>query len=48
MEEVEVPMRMYRNLEEVFVEEDSPRKPRSQLSASSIAMKTSALSKYYN
>lgn len=41
-------MKMYRNLEDVLVEEDSPRKAKSMGSSSSFASKTTnILSKYY-
>ena len=39
-------MKMYRNLEDVFVEEDSPRKSKST-SSTSFNSKVTALSKYY-
>jgi hypothetical protein len=48
MEETEVPMRVYRNLEDMF-EEESPRKTKSTLSSSTslYPYKPASLSKYY-
>ena len=43
----EVPMKMYRNLEDALVEEDSPRKPKSASSSASLNFKTNIMSKYY-
>ena len=40
-------MRMYRNLEDVFVEEDSPRKTKTVSSSSAISFKTAALERYF-
>jgi hypothetical protein len=46
MDKNEVQMKMYQNLEE-FVEEESPKKPKSVPSTASATLKAVTLSKYY-
>ena len=47
MEVTDVQMRMYRNLEEIVVDEESPRKSKTSTSSSNIPSKASTLTQYY-